>query len=562
MHVRHPHEDAFILFRYVEHLAHGQGIVFNTVGPHAEGATDFLWMVLLALGTRLGVDVAEFAALLNALGVALLAGLGSAMFLGLRAPSLGDRAFLLILSMALPFLPFASASYEGFSSLLYCGLIVGGAAAAVSEERKWVHATPWLALIVALFRPDGVLLAVPMTVTALWRSRARLHASKRLLFHVLAAAVLGACYFMWRYRYFGLLLPLPLYVKSRGTAVLPGLEDNWDWFWNASGAPLILLCCITLALVVQRRGSGAHRSRSLLWIALPAVFLFAGLLFAHQSQNIAFRFQAPIHALLLALMLSQLGVALDHWPSHLARGSGRFFGVLAIVAAFFFPKTIWPLDYMDGVSVELARHLNGKVVAATEAGRLAFWTDGTVIDVVGLNDPRCAQRPADLNYISAVQPDVIMFHAAGTLSERLLRRALGSASRGEVGKIPAQALGAALQPSFSRLVESAPREYPGSVLPHRLAAATLAYWLSRSSEYEVVLLRYGGSFRHVWAVRKSLPDANILLARLEAAPRAPYWPYSNFRRLRLGRLACTAMEWPVRILGAAAFGWPRAPSCP
>jgi hypothetical protein len=42
----HPQEDAYILFGYVKRFVAGDGIVFYTGGPHAEGATDFLWFLL------------------------------------------------------------------------------------------------------------------------------------------------------------------------------------------------------------------------------------------------------------------------------------------------------------------------------------------------------------------------------------------------------------------------------------------------------------------------------------------------------------------------------------
>jgi len=70
---RHPHEDAYILFRYVDNLVTGQGIAFNPGGPPTEGATDFLWMIALSLWVRLGVDVALAAVWLNALGCGLMA---------------------------------------------------------------------------------------------------------------------------------------------------------------------------------------------------------------------------------------------------------------------------------------------------------------------------------------------------------------------------------------------------------------------------------------------------------------------------------------------------------
>src|SRR5215831_2205455 len=73
-----PNEDALILFKYANNVALGRGVVYFAGGPHAEGATDFLWMLALAGARRAGVDVGVAAAILNALGAAACA----AMFLG------------------------------------------------------------------------------------------------------------------------------------------------------------------------------------------------------------------------------------------------------------------------------------------------------------------------------------------------------------------------------------------------------------------------------------------------------------------------------------------------
>ena len=43
----HFHEDAYILFIYVENFVNGNGITYYSDGPHIEGATDFLWLMLL-----------------------------------------------------------------------------------------------------------------------------------------------------------------------------------------------------------------------------------------------------------------------------------------------------------------------------------------------------------------------------------------------------------------------------------------------------------------------------------------------------------------------------------
>ena len=68
----HPHEDAYILFRYVENIVAGHGIAFNVGGPRSEGATDFLWLMLVSGSTALGLDVAVAALILNSIGAALI----------------------------------------------------------------------------------------------------------------------------------------------------------------------------------------------------------------------------------------------------------------------------------------------------------------------------------------------------------------------------------------------------------------------------------------------------------------------------------------------------------
>ncbi|MFT5442480.1 MAG: arabinofuranosyltransferase, partial [Myxococcota bacterium] len=48
-------DDAFISFRYAKNLAMGHGIVWNP-GEYVEGYTNFLWVLILAAGMRLGLS--------------------------------------------------------------------------------------------------------------------------------------------------------------------------------------------------------------------------------------------------------------------------------------------------------------------------------------------------------------------------------------------------------------------------------------------------------------------------------------------------------------------------
>src|SRR4029077_14243219 len=48
-------DDAYVTFRYAQHLAHGQGLIWNIGGERSEGFTSFLHVTLLSLGIKMGV---------------------------------------------------------------------------------------------------------------------------------------------------------------------------------------------------------------------------------------------------------------------------------------------------------------------------------------------------------------------------------------------------------------------------------------------------------------------------------------------------------------------------
>ena len=296
--VVHPAEDAYILFRYADHLAAGHGIVFNIGGPHAEGATDFLWLLLLAGGVWLGSDVALAALTLNALGAALAGWTLAHLCWGDDHRPLWARVLFALVLPSTFLAGGAVAGYWGFSSMLYSALILVLFAVAIESYGRTILFIPVLGLLVALFRPDGVLVGVPFALIGFWKARA----NRVLLPYVNAAAgcaAIGVCYAVWRWNYFGLPLPLPLYVKQNAaaasgwSAIFPGLRQNLEWFFNGIGPHWILAGLV--AVLLYRR---FWRDTSLIWMLtfmVPVMLLLLALAFAAQTQNLEFRFQAPAH---------------------------------------------------------------------------------------------------------------------------------------------------------------------------------------------------------------------------------------------------------------------------
>ena len=57
LHYDYVVDDAFISFRYAQNFLQGHGLVYNP-GERVEGYTNFLWVLLVALGMVAGADPA------------------------------------------------------------------------------------------------------------------------------------------------------------------------------------------------------------------------------------------------------------------------------------------------------------------------------------------------------------------------------------------------------------------------------------------------------------------------------------------------------------------------
>ncbi|MCJ7578117.1 MAG: hypothetical protein MUO91_06665, partial [candidate division Zixibacteria bacterium] len=49
-------DDAFISYRYVKNFINGHGLVFNP-GERVEGYTNFLWIIILSIFAKFGLDI-------------------------------------------------------------------------------------------------------------------------------------------------------------------------------------------------------------------------------------------------------------------------------------------------------------------------------------------------------------------------------------------------------------------------------------------------------------------------------------------------------------------------
>lgn len=479
----HPAEDAYILFKYARNLAEGHGIVYYPGGPHAEGATDFLWMVVLAAGAKVGIDPAIGAALLST----------GAFYLTLRLIDTREPILLGVLLLWPP----AVAAYVGFSAMVFSALALLLFCLHVQKKNAWV---PLAGILLALVRPDGALIGVPLAVFALLKERTL----KQLGLTILAGAI-GVVYFVWRRNYFGMDLPLPLYVKGHYVGRPPGVDATLDWM--ASTLLPIGLVAAGARVLLGKRVEPPTR-RELLGIA-PFVLHTLSFATGYPSQNTGNRFQGPL-ALLLFFLLVKPRVRTERVRRAVYAGGFVFAMFPLYYIAIDIAIGTFGLQYMDRFAHEIGP-MNARI-ATTEAGRIAYWTRGPVIDLVGLNTRETALAPPSHALLDAFDADVIMLHHAGTFDE-------SGIEGGAV--IPfTEPIDARLRWWAKPFLVPAMPPY-GPLIADNVAAApaaALGYLHARRDRYDVYLVRFPNRHVafHVYGIKKDFARRAELLRALEA----------------------------------------------
>ena len=479
----HPHEDAYILFAYVDHVAAGKGIVFSAGAERAEGATDFLWMMMLAVLRVAGIPAGVGAALLNAAGLGVVA---AVCVRALRWTC--DRAAQVrggvLIAVCLAASPMAAAALGGFSAGLYAGIVAALFHLTVFGARRHGVWVPWCALLLALVRPDGVIVGAGFVGVALVRA-VRGGNGRPLLRHLLLAAAAGAAYYVWRTLYFGLPLPLPLYVKSKSDVSWPGLVSNVEWARGLRALGLLAL----LAVLMQRPVRGVRLAAGY----LPGIALVAALTLAQQTQNVAFRFQLPCTTAVYVGAFIALGWVFRR-RTRLARTVA--IGVLFPALLFSAPpaltaavRDLRSADYMNFFPFLLRPLTTGDTrIALSEAGRMGYWLRGTKLDLVGLNSPAVATQGLTPQVIADADPDVILVHVAGTLSTPPERTS-------DVVTVAAEDL-------ERMLVDR--RNWADVADPVRRAPLVVfAHLLAHPAEYELLLVWYQDGYTHLHAVKRA-----------------------------------------------------------
>jgi hypothetical protein len=219
-------DDAYITFRYAQHLLDGLGLVWNVPGERVEGYTSLAQILVLAFGMKLGID--------PWLG-SLLVGLAAVMWTVVLMAALVRRQLGTIHPVVAAFLTLylldattARHVTSGLETQLFVAMLCSAYVAAMSfvdaPRLSTSFALGGATLLAILTRPEGLLFGTILYGVLVFRARAIGREALPLLAMSWAfVTMFGIGYAIWKYWYFGYVLPNPFYVKS-GRMGLSGLR--------------------------------------------------------------------------------------------------------------------------------------------------------------------------------------------------------------------------------------------------------------------------------------------------------------------------------------------------
>lgn len=391
-------DDAFIIFRYAENLAvHGE-LNWNPGEDPVEGYTGAALVWLVAVAIKLGISPV---AATHFLGITFYF-LGAVfLFVALRGFSPAS-AVALPLYLTAPF--FYIHAWSGLETTIFTAAIIFAIYCQTARhERLFVFAI----LFLSLTRPEGILLS--LILLALFRPFSR----RIVLYYLIPFGI----YFIWRWAYYGQILPNTFYAK----VVAETKENTYDTLKNFSVRYLRFPGLLALIYISWKR-----LRKNLLLAAGIAVFVAACLLTyikSHLVMNYQYRFFVPFYPLaLLALGTVLLRAKKDIRlvllslvlivPQIVINTNAN-----TIEASRIYASTHY--DLLEDEHIRLGNYLRENIppdewlVVHADAGSIPYYSKLRTVDFGRLNDEYLSRknptREEAVDYLYGKNPGVLVF---------------------------------------------------------------------------------------------------------------------------------------------------------
>lgn len=405
-------DDAYISLRYAQNWVNGVGVVWWP-GDRVEGYTNFLQVVLFALGLRLGYSgetVGYTVGMVSALAAVVVAVIIARRLSASEQNGGLAGSIAAVLISANPFFVFWSVSgLETPLFILLCLLSVWAFHEMVNaglSNRQYARLYAVLTGIAliggAMTRPDGLILAFAIVAVAgiaiIWygeRRRALLY----LFGIVIGVFAIGyGGYFAWRLFYYGQFLPNTFYIKvGSGTEqIRRGIAYVWAML-NITPIHFLLVTGAIVSVIslcrqlVRSRITGSSYHITILTLLLFALFYTLYLIY------IGGDFFGIRMAMIVVVVCA---ILVDHVISYLSSLIGDNFRKFGVQLLFIAPLLFSAPHQSQIVLHKNPTQVNWKklgvwlrenahpesVLAVDAAGAIPYYSGLRSIDMYGLND--------------------------------------------------------------------------------------------------------------------------------------------------------------------------------
>lgn len=392
-----PAEDALILFRYAENLSQSGVISYNLNFEKVEGATDFLWMIILSGFNSIGVDIFFTAILINLLSLSLLS------IILVREFNL-NKYFAYLIFIFHFFLGFTWSSMFGFSVLTMELILI---IFLICYKKNITFLLIATGFIGTLLRPDFILFIFIICIFYFFEKF-----SYKKFFIYTIFFLFGLSYFYWRYQYFGLLFPLPYYVKSQWQFI-----NNLSWYRE-----ILILSPFLLLLFKYIKFKQIFSKKNIIiilsTIILPTLYYSNQILYQNLGNRFYFYF-IPVSLFIILNLLSK------------NKNYEKFFMILIFLSSsisifinisekntypfslLFNEKSNFLQNTKQSIRFILPNLLKSEIdnkikIATTEAGSIPYYSKQFSIDLFGLNDKQLSKKPAGGKYLIKNKFDLII----------------------------------------------------------------------------------------------------------------------------------------------------------
>lgn len=467
-------DDAYITLRYVNNFVEGNGLIFNE-GERVEGYTNLLWVLILSVFAfvsnliSLQLDLAGTSQALSVIfgfGILLASYYCTLKIIKKKnpEPSLVDNISIHIFSLIPPFLLMLSApmiywGISGMETTLFTLLTFISVYRFLIENNENNYDTIFIivSLLNTLTRPEGMLVFVLIISWSVIKRFANHRGEKKLLQKVLSKKIRKevlfyftplALYIGFRLIYYGYPLPNTFYAKTgfnlehltRGIDYVlssfrenltpgiflflslisfrePKIRPEFSFFYF-----FVIIYLICLILI----GGDVLPIERFILPSIPLIYSF-GVISLYQI-NLSFK-QSWKKFIYLAFVMIAIGYSgVKDYEGRIAEiNTKRSYEVGLVKKMKIYAG--WIKNHHKIVDKNITRELSDIKVALSTIGALSYFSNATIIDLVGLTDEYIAHNPKEVpgidedlpvlwkerrynvEYVLSRQPDYIIFPA-------------------------------------------------------------------------------------------------------------------------------------------------------